>query len=417
MGLIFKSKKERKEDKELIEYLDDYEKLEKQVDSESDKFNLLNLLDKDPNEEELKKYMTQEQIEDEERSKKVNKNLTIISVSVFVVIMAIAITIIFVINYHAQDDLHKIYMKELKNYYNNKYNSRVSIEDIQYLCFTNADRQKECTDIMYAHTSDNHIIIKKNDEIGDNNSTASLYKSYKEDLLNYVTADKLIYNSPKLSYTNFYYAYYQYVDYIDVLPNKSYEEIHSNKTLTVRDFIIYQGDIDNNSIYEYIKTFSDDSEFILLKTNKGMPVNLKVVNNRGLYSIDILNQSNLDDNIIYYQLDSNYNNTSAVNLSKVSTTSIKPLVEGSTFSDTYSFKIDKHRSSYNDDINRDVLPSFYLISINNKDNFNMIQFSGTSELAKENYKYMYYIGFSNKTYILATSDISIGNITYNNKKK
>ena len=414
MGLIFKSKKEREENKQIDDYLKEYEKIEEEADKE--KVNVISLLQKDPLEEELKQYMSEEQLEQEKNDKKNNKILIIISSSIMAVTMVIALVIILVANYNMQDDLHKITAKELKDYYNNKYGTKTSIDEIKYICYTNQDRKEECTDIVYATTKDNHIILKKNEIIGDNNSTSSIYNSYKQDILRYIPSDKLITNNPIISYKDFYYNYYQYIDYIKVLPNKSYSELKDSKKLTIRDFIIYQGDIDENQIKGLIDTLNSDSELVLLKLKNGMPINIKVINQSSITSIDITAQLNLDDGIINYQLDTNLNNTSTVSLIKVAGSSIKPLSDGTEFNNTYSLKIDKLRSYRDDEINRDNLPSYYLVSFNNLTDNNVIQFNGTNELKKEEYKYLYYINVSNKTYIFATDDISIGNASYNKKK-
>ena len=98
----------------------------------------------------------------------------------------------------------------------------------------------------------------------------------------------------------------------------------------------------------------------------------------------------------------------------MSTTAIKPLVDGSTFSNPYIIKIEKHRST--NEFNRDNLPSFYLLLFNNLKEENMIQFNGSQELPKESYKYYYYITISDKTYVFANQDIGIANISYNKKK-
>ncbi|MBR6073219.1 MAG: hypothetical protein IKP76_02735 [Bacilli bacterium] len=414
MGLIFKSKKEREEDKQIDDYLKEYEKIEEEADKE--KINIFSLLQKDPLEEELKQYMSEEQLEQEKNDKKNNKILIIISSSIMAVIMVIALVIILVANYNMQDDLHKITAKELKEYYNNKYGTKTSIDEIKYICYTNQDRKEECTDIVYATTKDNHIILKKNEIIGDNNNTSSIYNSYKQDILQYIPSDKLITNNPIISYKDFYYNYYQYIDYIKVLPNKSYNELKDSKKLTIRDFIIYQGDIDENQIKGLIDTLNSDSELVLLKQKNGMPINIKVINQSAITSIDITAQINLDDGIINYQLDTNLNNTSTVSLIKVAGSSIKPLIDGTEFNNTFSLKIDKLRSYRDDEINRDNLPSYYLVSFNNLTDNNIIQFNGNNELKKEEYKYLYYINTSNKTYVFATDDISIGNASYNKKK-
>ena len=413
MGLLFKSKKEKEQDKEINEYLKEYEKIE---ESSDEKFNVMTLFEKDPVEEELKEYMTKEQIEEEKRDKKNNLVLIIISSSIMTFSLIIGLIIIMIITYNRQDELHKTVIKDLRTYYNDKYNTHVSIDDIKYICYTDQEKKEACTDIIYAKTNNNHVIIKHGDELGDDNNTSSIYNEYKQELLQYISSDNLITNNPTISYSNFYNIYYPYVDYIKVLPNKSYNDLKQGKKLTLRDFIIYQGEIDANIIKSFIDTLNDNSEIILLQTNKGIPINIKIVNHFMIRDINILTQSYLDDGIVYYQLDSSANNTSAVNLTKVATTSIKPIEEGTTFSNTYQLKVDKIRSSKDDPINRDILASYYLLSFNNLSDENVIQFNGLNELKKEDYKYLYYINGSNKTYIFTYEDISIGNASYNKKK-
>ena len=241
MGLFIKSKKQKQEEAELKEYLDELERIEEEVKKEEDKkFNIVALFEKDPLEEELRQYMTEEQLQEEAKIKKTNKTITLIGVPILTAIMIAATVIIIVANYNLQDDLHKIYIKDLRDYYNNKYNTRTSIEDIQYICYIDQDKNNVCTDIIYAHTKDDKVVIKRGDEYGDNNSLSSYYKDYNEDLLSVLSNGQLILNKPLLSYTNFYNVYYQYIDYIQVLPNnKTYKELLDSKTLTLRDIIIY----------------------------------------------------------------------------------------------------------------------------------------------------------------------------------
>ena len=410
MGLLFKTKKEKEEEKELNKYLDELEKDGQEFDKE-EKFNMMSLFEKDPLEEELKQYMTEEQLEEEKKEKENSKRFTILACSLLSVCVVVGIIGFAIFLYASQDELHKTTIKELKNYYNNKYGTHTSIEDIKYICYKNEERKEECTNMVYAKTKDNHIIIKNQSEIGDNNNTAPIYKAYKEDLLNYFTGEQLITNNPSISYNAFFHKYYPYVDYANVLPNKSYNELKSTKSIIVRDFIIYQGDIDEYRIKTFVDTLNDNSEFVLLKTLKGMPINIKIINHASITSIDITSTINLDDNVVNYQLDTTYNQVSAVELTKVATTSIRPLVEGTTFSNTYSFRTDKNRSNEGES-----LPTYYLISISDLSDNNIIQFDGLSELEKEEYKEIFYINASNKIYILTNNDISIGNASYNKKK-
>jgi hypothetical protein len=91
MGLIFKSKKEKQEDKELKQYLDELDRIEDEVLSEEEKkrkeeekgnpvIQLLNIFDDDPEDKELKKYLTPKQLEQEQSDKNYAK-LTIIIAS------------------------------------------------------------------------------------------------------------------------------------------------------------------------------------------------------------------------------------------------------------------------------------------------------------------------------------------------
>ena len=65
MGVFIKSKKEKQEEAELKDYLYQIEQEEKEVDAEIGKIEIKDLFKKDPNEEELLKYMTEEQLERE----------------------------------------------------------------------------------------------------------------------------------------------------------------------------------------------------------------------------------------------------------------------------------------------------------------------------------------------------------------
>ena len=78
MGLIFKSKKEREEEKQIQEYIDEMDKLEAEVDKElgeKEEKNLVlqifNIIEKDPLEDELEDFYTKEQKQKQARDKKI----------------------------------------------------------------------------------------------------------------------------------------------------------------------------------------------------------------------------------------------------------------------------------------------------------------------------------------------------------
>lgn len=348
-------KKKNKEDEEFLRKLEEEEK-ELDLLVPEEKLNIFKLLkDNSEEERELREYFSEEEIKEIERKEKEDKKLMIIAGSILGCIFLAIVIGLSVFNYVTQDTMYKDTVPKLEKYYKEKYNSRLKYNNIEKLCMS----PEECSDITLLTTKDNKSIISFKDElIGDNISNASVYKEYNQTLKNTFPDLDLISNKPLLSYQDFYLNYNTAFDYIDVLPdNLNYQELLNTKKLTVRDVIIYQGNINLNNIKSYLKPFTSDSLLYFIKHEKGFPTLLTIVSKNYLYNLAIPNSTEIKPGIITYELDRNINAVSIRIVDFINKSDIETLGDY-MIDNTLSINYEEDRQGREDEY-----PTYYLLKV------------------------------------------------------
>ena len=435
MGLFIKSKKEKQQDEELKEYFEQLDKIEEEaekeafaqfkeeegVDNKRGIVQWINLLSKDPNEEEFRSYMTEEEKKQEKFETIEGKAFTITSVLILAGTIITCIVLLNIFVYVVQDDLYKVEQPKIEEYYKSKYGATPKIDDIKYICYSivNEEQKKEeiCTDIIYTKTDKEEIILSKEGLIGDNISTGSKYEAYKTYLKNLNPNMELIWNNPLLTYKDYYYEFNQYYDYINVLPESyNYNKLMENNKLNIIDVIMYQGDIDVNAMKNAINSLDDYSKFIFIKSNVGQPVQMTIIDKQNTYVFNITGSVVVYDNVTNYQIDMTNNNVNDVTVTHLTENSIEPL-EPDKYEFRNTYNIDFTKKTYDRNTDRKSFPNYYLLMFNGNINGEKIyEIRGANELKPSQYKDFYTLSFGGKTYIISDQKIAIGNKVKINKK-
>ena len=426
MGVFFKSKKEKKQEEELKEYFDQLDKLEEEaekeafaqfkeeegVDNKRGIVQWINLLSKDPNEEEFRSFMT----EDEKRQEKIenveSKAFTITSILILLGTVVVCIVLLNIFVYVVKDDLYKIEQPKIEEYYAGKFGNTPKINDIRYICYTvmKEDNTKEeiGTDIIYAKTDKNEIILSKQGLIGDNVSNKAKYDDYQTYLKNLNPNMELIWNNPLLTYKDYYYEFNKYYDYINVLPESyNYNKLMEDKKLNIIDIIMYQGEIDINAMKNALNSLDDYSKFIFIKSNVGQPVQLTVIDKENTYVFNITGPKLVYDNVTNYMIDMSNNNTNEVEVTHVTENSVETKDENEEFYNTYNIMFTK--KTYDRNVDRKSFPNYYILMFNGNLDEKIYEFNGSGEITPAKYKEFHSLSFGGKTYIVSNQQLSIGN--------
>ena len=432
MGVIFKSKREKQEDEELKEFYEEMDRMDEEIEKELQEpktknivLQLFNILEKDPLEEELKNYMSDEEKRQEEKDKKDAMEFSIYGLVLVICICVACGIILFTYVEVNLDDMHKIELPKITAYYENKYGSTPNIDEIHYLCYTikNENREKEevCTDYVYAKTDKNEVILSKEGRFGDTISKSDFYEKYTDELRTLNPNLQMIWHNPHISYSDYYLKFNQFDLYSRILPTfLTYDALKASNKMNIVDVIMYQGEIDINSFKPFLMSLADDSKFFFIKTNAGEPVNVKVMDKTKMGSLDVTGAVNVADGVINYQINTYQNNVNDVSVVKITDNSIESLDKESDkeddyyFTNAYDITYTSVRGSRRDE--RANYPSYYLLQFNNLEENNIIEFSGSREIKDENYKDFYHLSFGGKTYLLSENRISIANKHENIKK-
>lgn len=417
-------KKAKEEEKELKKELKEFDKqYEKEHPKEkADIFSLLFEKEIDDElEKELNTFLSESEKEELAQMEKENKRLTIkISIGAGTLLVAL-IAIFIVLKQINKTDLEKITIPLMQNYYLNKYGTKTSIDNINELCTYVKNEKNQtvqvCSGIYVATTNDNkHIISIKNEEIGDDisiNKTKQNYQDYSLELLNSMD---IVDTNPKLSYKGYYMNYNMYYDYIETLPSSySFEELYGSGKLTVTDVIIYQGNFNYEAVNNLIMNLSDDSMFYFIKLEKGLPINLTIVNKFGAWSANVSTSIKQTKNITYYELSRDVNAVSKLSLSEVKGSDIVLLDDTLEVKKAYGISIKTESQSSNEP----KKASFYLLSFDSGSLSanNLIQFKSGydndfQELNKDDYNRVITFKSGGKVYLIASSDIYIANTSH-----
>jgi hypothetical protein len=275
MGLFSKKSKEEKArekaiEKEIKQMMKEEEELEKSVPRE--KFNIIELLkEKDEEPEDLKQYMTEEELEDAAKEDRFLRRLTIIGVGTIVFVLVASVVGVFVLNHAFQSDLVKYVIPKMQTYYLEKYGveTKIDKDNIKEICHDEVDaegkRQNVCPGTVLAVTNDGTYIYSLDQkEFSDSRVSNSIASDYNDRIKSYFDGIDFIGNSPSFSYKDFYEKYNSFIPYIGILPNgKNFDELYSTNKLTVRDMILYSGDMYFGDVKSFLDSFSEDSMVVL----------------------------------------------------------------------------------------------------------------------------------------------------------
>ena len=352
---------------------------------------------------------------------KENKRLTI-KLGIGAGTIAIALISLFIVLKQVnKTDLEKITIPLMQDYYLNKYGTKTNIDNINELCTYVKNEKNEteqvCSGIYVATTEDDkHIISIKNEQIGDDVSISKIKQKYQDYSLEIMNSMDIIDTSPMLSYKDYYLNYNMYYDYIEVLPsNYEFDELYNSGKLTVTDVIIYQGDFNYETVKNLLVNLSNDSMFYFIKLEKGLPINLTIVNKFGAWSANVSTSIKQNKNITYYELSRDVNAVSKLSLSEVKGSDIVLLDDTKEVKKAYSITIKTESQNSNEP----QKASFYLLSFDSGSlsTSNLIQFKGGydndyQELSKDEYKRVITFKSGGKVYLIANTNIYIANTSH-----
>lgn len=417
-------KKAREEEKELKKELKEFDK-EYEKEHPKEKADIFSLLFEkevdDELEKELNSFLSESEKEELAQMDKENKRLTI-KLGIGAGTIAIALISLFVVLKQVnKTDLEKITIPLMQDYYLNKYGTKTNIDNINELCTYVKNEKNEteqvCSGIYVATTEDDkHIISIKNEQIGDDVSISKIKQKYQDYSLEIMNSMDIVDTSPTLSYKDYYLNYNMYYDYIEVLPsNYEFDELYNSGKLTVTDVIIYQGDFNYETVKNLLVNLSNDSMFYFIKLEKGLPINLTIVNKFGAWSANVSTSIKQNKNITYYELSRDVNAVSKLSLSEVKGSDIVLLDDTKEVKKAYSITIKTESQNSNEP----KKASFYLLSFDSGSlsTSNLIQFKGGydndyQELSKDEYKRVITFKSGGKVYLIANTNIYIANTSH-----
>lgn len=419
MNLWNKIKKEKRQDKETLERLKkEEEELEREVNelmpeskfSFKESFELLK--NKDEEEAEYESYLTEEELEEENRKKR--EEVKIIKIAESVMISVIILTIISVnVFYNTfKSDLLKITEPMLKEHYENITGEKAKTKTIEEFTVKGENNEMIKTGIYLLTTEDNkHIMSLNNELIGDDINISQKKEHVKDHINPYLGEVELVIDTIDLSYDDYYTTYNRYLEYINVLPAKlSMEELLNSNKLTLTYKAIYKGEIDTNSILNIMTTFSPNSCMLLFKQESSGITNATIIKNNKAITLNITAEIEKTDGISYLELDRNINNVSDVKVSKYANSSVST-EEDYTVVNPISIKKESERNREEEE-----KTSYYLIRVSSS----LINDTGFLELStykkedtyreikREEYEDVLLLTIGSHTYIFGENNLFIG---------
>lgn len=401
MGVFIRSSKERKEDKDLKEYYEQMDKIEKEIAEEEKKnrIKISDLFKKDPYEEELRQYMTKEQLEEEEKDKKREKKVTIISFSILGAACIVIVAVMVFLGYALRGDLEKIHKKEVLEYYKNTYGTNIKINTINYLCDINTD--DTCNNKIKVVTDNDETIYKIDGKFYDNIYISNYLDEYNNYIRSINPDMNAFWNSPYIYNLEFSDKFNMFSNDIKIFPSKgNMNEVIGTQKFGVVDILMYQGELNTQAIQNFINTLDGNSRFYFIKSINGDLVEVNYFYKGGNMQLPIVEKQVV--NVIYtiYKFDPSVMDRFDLTFIKNNHEGIDTLDEKYMFDSAYTVNVDSQGKNN----------SFYFVSINNISvNYdNVVQFANNKELDKSAYKNMYVAGYGNKTYLFGNSSISFG---------
>lgn len=417
-----KERQKKKDDKELLKKLEkEEEELEIDIPEADDEYSIKHIIDavkNDPDlDEELMSYLTDEEKATLEHNKKEEKRLYIILGSIFGVICIIAVVAIYVLSHQGGGTLLETIQPRLEEYLKSTYNLTERIVSVEQIEYRDIEGNIEDSNMYVATTTNDHkiVLFEDKNEYADNINKQSIYDEYNK-LLRTITGDyDIISNSPVLSHKDYYLNYNLQLPYLDVLPtNSEFNTLYDSGKLTVADIIMYQGAINFNSAKTIINKFSNDSRFLFIKTNKGLPTHLTVISKTENYTLTIKNTLEPIEGINYYELDTSNNAVTNFEIRKVKDNSME-LAENHEAKNAY---IIDYRARHNHPTEEFQKAEYFFVSMDKNliSTENIIIFDEIKNLDKlyghkdlYDYPLLYTANIGGKIYLIGNSTMGIAN--------
>lgn len=419
-----KKREDRKKEKELLKAIEKEEaeiEASLPVEKKSTKQKLedfwdLVLFDDD---EEYKSLLTEKELEEYNKELKQNKKYTIRVTGILIGILVFLCLGMYIFYNTAKPEIYKVTLPTIEKYYQQKYNQKVKIDTIEAVWYyqdrkDNPNiRDKVDTDIVVATTKDNkHIVTIKNDIIGDDISNYGYINEYLARTENLFSSSGIISQEVDLYYEPYFKEFNKYEPYAHALPaGKTLDELMENKNLIVNYRIIYSGYLDINQIYTLLNQANDKSSFYLLKLESGLPQVLTTITKNSTHIMNITSNTDKEEGITYYQLDTEENNVGGITFTQISHNDMVP---NGDYSFTYAFKLETirvKRPYVKDETNEKQRSKNYLLrfksGIINPSNLKQVDTyggygeTGREELKLEKYKDVTFISGGGYTYLIS----------------
>lgn len=321
-----KKRKEKELEKELEKKLKEEEELEKEL--KEDRFGINDFLDvmKEDVDEEFKSLLSEDELKEYEKEKQEEIKETKKVLAILGIICIFFIGLFIVLNQISKPPILKVTLPIMEEYYINRYNQKLKIETIDEIKYIDEETKETVNSGIYLATTkdDRHIISVDNELLGDDISIGSLNNDLLEYIKERLEYSNIVDHSVDISYKPYYINFNRYTPHIKSLPyKKTLEDLLLEKNLTITYKIIYQGELDINDIFNLMSEVSEDSSFYLLKVEVGLPKKLTIISKDTFYEMQIQNNIEKDKGIVFYQLDSNINNITNIEITDISGSSIE----------------------------------------------------------------------------------------------
>jgi hypothetical protein len=189
--------------------------------------------------------------------------------------------------------------------------------------------------------------------------------------------------------------------------NDTFNNLLLNKKLIINDMIMYQGDLDLEGMKQLYNYLNEDSKFVFVKMNKGIPSNVKIITYDKLIDLYVTGITYPDSGITNYQLDASVNSVSDIYIIKLNPNSIETLDSNYEFTNGYTINIERGKT-YSQ--NKEEIYTYYLVMFDGLINGDyMYEINGAREADPLNYKEYFSTYFGGKTFIVSNTNLSLGN--------
>lgn len=409
-----KKQQRKKEEKSYLQELKkEDEALAKELGEKKDFLGIKYFIDTmrmdDQEEKELMEVLTDSEKQTLQELKDEEKILKVIVMGVFGIAIVVILTASLILNNIGKTDLESITIPIMEEYYYDKYQTKITIKDIEYLKYQDEENKEQTSNIQIASIdNDKHIVAINNKTIGDDIDTKDVYEEYNTYIKEINPNMQLIANNPLISYQDYYKTYNVFTPHIKALPDKmNLNNLKKNNKLTISDVIMYQGSINIDELNNFIKALSPHSQIYLIKNENGIPSKITILKQNNNIEITIQDTRQLTKDITYYNLDSTKNRVRGLEIQKV-----KANVRDTN---PQTYKIDNaYLITFETDYKiSDQLPTYYLVSINKDllNTTNIVQFDIRThqEIYLKDYSNIYFVEAGGNIYIIGNTEIGFGN--------